>query len=73
VGVAAADIGNDALRYPIRDGRRGGGHIVMNQIRFPLTEFTGVDLTDVVAVELAFSRTDRGVINVSDVAFMAGE
>ena len=42
----------------------------MNQIRFPLASFEGVDLTDIVAVELAFSRTERGVINVSDMAFM---
>jgi hypothetical protein len=67
--VAAADIGNDALRDPRLEARRLL-HVIMNQIRFPLASFEGVNLTDIVAVELAFSRTERGVINVSDMAFM---
>ena len=67
--VAAADIGNEALRDPRRGARRLL-HVIMNQIRFPLASFEGVDLTDVVAVELAFSRTERGVIDVADLAFM---
>jgi hypothetical protein len=67
--VAAADIGNEALRDPRRGARRLL-HVIMNQIRFPLASFEGVDLTDIAAVELAFSRTERGVINVSDMAFM---
>jgi hypothetical protein len=70
--VAAADAGNDALAYPF-DDRAAGGKIALHQIRFPLAGFAGVDLTDVVAVELAFSRTDRGVIDVADLAFFAGE
>ncbi|HEX6917733.1 MAG TPA: hypothetical protein VF140_06605 [Phycicoccus sp.] len=70
--VAAADAGNDALAFPF-DDRAAGGHIVLHQMRFPLAGFTGVDLTDVVAVELAFTRTDRGVIDVADLAFYAGE
>jgi hypothetical protein len=68
--VAAADIGNDALAHP-RLGARRIVHVIMNQIRFPLASFQGVDLTDIAAVELAFSRTERGVIDVSDMAFMA--
>jgi hypothetical protein len=67
--VAAADIGNEALRDPRRGARRLL-HVIMNQIRFPLASFEGVDLRDIVAVELAFSRTDRGVINVADMAFL---
>jgi hypothetical protein len=69
VEVAAADIGNDALADPHLGARRLR-HVIMNQIRFPLASFEGVDLTDIAAVELAFSRTERGVIDVSDMAFM---
>ena len=68
--VAAADVGNDVLAYPIT--RRGAGHVIMNQIRFPLSAFGGLDPSSVVAVELAFDRTLQGVINVSDLAFMQG-
>ena len=71
--VAAADIGNDVLAYPLEGRRNPQGHIIMNQIRFPLPAFAGVDLSHVVAVELGFSRTDRGVIDVSDLGFMRGE
>jgi hypothetical protein len=69
--VGASDVGNDALAYPL-EGRRSG-HVIMNQIRFPLTAFEGIDLTRITDVELQFSRTSRGVINVSDMAFWAGE
>jgi hypothetical protein len=47
--------------------------VIMNQIRFPLSAFAGVDLTRVKAVEIAFSRTERGVIDISDMAFIRGE
>ena len=67
VEVAASQVGNEALRYPI--GRRGAGHVLMNQVRFPLAGFTGVDLDDVRVVELRLHRTLAGVIDVADVAF----
>jgi hypothetical protein len=70
--VGAADVGNDVLANPIR-GRRTAGHVIMNQIRFPLSAFAGVDLTRVKAVEIDFSRTERGVIDISDMAFIRGE
>jgi hypothetical protein len=70
--VAAADVGNDVLRFPL-ERRRMRGHVIMNQIRFPLGAFAGVDLDAIVAVELAFSRTRHGVIGVSDLNFVAGE
>jgi hypothetical protein len=69
--VAASDVGNDVLAFPLQ--RRGGGHVIMNQIRFPLSAFTSVDLTKVKAVEIDFSRVQRGVINISDMAFERGE
>jgi hypothetical protein len=69
--VAASDVGNEALRYPI--GRQGSGHVLMNQVRFPLSGFTGVDLTDVRSVELRLDRTAAGVIDLSDLAFAASE
>ncbi len=71
--VGAADVGNDVLANPIQGGRRLAGHVIMNQIRFPLSAFAGVDLTRVKAVEIDFSRTERGVIDISDMAFIRGE
>jgi hypothetical protein len=68
--VLASDVGNEALFYPI--GRRGSGHFVLSQIRFPLDRFGGVDLTDIQAVELRFTRTLSGVIDIADVNFTAG-
>jgi hypothetical protein len=69
--VGASDVGNDVLANPVQ--RRGGGHVIMNQIRFPLTAFTGVDLTKLKAIEFDFSRVSHGVIDVSDLAFEKGE
>ena len=69
VEVAASAVGNEALRYPIEHG--GAGHILMNQVRFPLSEFAGVDLTRIRSVEFRLTRTFSGVIDVSDVAFAA--
>ena len=68
--VVASDVGNDALAYPL--GRRGAGHFILNQVRFPLELFQGVGLRDVRAVELQFSRTQSGVIDIADVAFASG-
>jgi hypothetical protein len=67
--VSASDVGNDALANPV--GRRRFGHIILNQVRFPLGDFAGVDLTDVVAVELHLDRTIAGVIDLADLAFSA--
>jgi hypothetical protein len=67
VEVAASEVGNEALRYPLE--RRGGGHVLMNQVRFPLTDFAGVDLGNIRAVKFRFTRTLAGVIDVSDLAF----
>jgi hypothetical protein len=68
--VLASDIGNEALEDMITNN--GAGHFLLNQVRFPLDGFAGVDLTDLVAVELEFSRTFSGVIDVADLAFSAG-
>ncbi|MDQ3954260.1 MAG: hypothetical protein M3285_01745 [Actinomycetota bacterium] len=69
--VIASDIGNEALEYPLK-GRRRSGHVILNQLRFPLKRFDGVDMTDVSAVIVKFSRTRRGVINFADVVFSRG-
>jgi hypothetical protein len=68
--VVASDVGNEPLKYPL--GRNGGGHVLMNQLRFPLANFGGVDLSDIRAVELRFSRTRYGVIDMADASFSAG-
>jgi hypothetical protein len=46
--------------------------VIVNQVRFPLRLFAGVDLGDVRAVRLRFSRTASGVIDIADVAFSRG-
>lgn len=66
--VAASDVGNDVLRNEV-SRRRGPAHLIMNQIRFPLSAFSGVDLSHVAAVEFSFDRVSAGVIHVSDLAF----
>lgn len=69
--VAASEVGNEALAYP--PGLRSAvGHFILNQVRFPLDDFRGVDLRDVRAVLLRFSRTEAGVIDVADAAFASG-
>jgi hypothetical protein len=69
--VAASDVGNEALAYPA-GLRRYVGHFILNQVRFPLDDFRGVDLRDVRAVHLRFDRTEAGVIDVADAAFASG-
>ena len=69
--VVASSVGNDALAYP--QGLRGyEGHVIMQQLRFPLSAFTGVDLTNIRFVQFRFTRTDAGVIHLADLAFSAG-
>ena len=48
--VAASDVGNNALAYP-SGLRRYYGHVILQQLRFPLSSFTGVDLGDVRSVQ----------------------
>jgi len=43
---------------------------VLGTIRIPLARFHGIDLRRIAAVELAFDRTARGALLVSDVAFV---
>lgn len=69
-GVAASEVGNEALAAPT--GRRFGQHVILNQVRFPLSRYDQVDLTDIRAVELRFNRTPEGVIDVVDLNFSSG-
>jgi hypothetical protein len=66
----ASDLGTNVLLYPV--SRRGAGHVILNQLRFPLDAFNGVDPTDIQAIELRFDRSTSGVINVADLNFSAG-
>ncbi|MEX2275583.1 MAG: hypothetical protein WEA10_08515 [Actinomycetota bacterium] len=68
--VAASAVGNAALARMV--GRGGIGHILLNQVRFPLEEFDGIDLDDVRTVELRFDRTESGSIHLADLAFSRG-
>jgi hypothetical protein len=69
--VGASDVGNEALANPF-PRRRGFGHILLQQLRFPLELFAGVDLSQIEAVEIRFSRVPYGTIHVTDLAFSAG-
>ena len=71
VTIAAADAGNEALRTP-RGLRRFSGHVLMQQIRFPLDGFGALDLGDVREIVFRFDRTNKGVIDMADLAFTAG-
>jgi hypothetical protein len=69
--VAASDVGDGALRAP-SGLRRFVGHVILQQLRFPLETFAGVDLSAIRAIELRFSRTPFGAIDVADLAFTSG-
>jgi len=68
--VPASAVNRVALRYP--PGLPEFGHYMLNQVRFPLALFGGVDLHDIAAVRFQFTRTPRGVVNISDLAFTRG-
>ena len=69
--LKASQVVNAALEYP--EGLRHYlGHTILNQVRFPLGRFRGVDLTDIRRVELHFTRTPAGVIDIADLAFASG-
>ncbi|MGZ8629532.1 MAG: hypothetical protein ACXWZF_00990 [Actinomycetota bacterium] len=72
VGVTAAEVGNESLRYP-SGLRRFAGHVLLQQLRFPLDRFAGVDLTNVARIVIRFDRTPTGAIDIADLAFTAGE
>ncbi len=64
--VRAAEFGT-ALEPSVGSFRR---HVVLNGLRIPLSEFEGVDLGRLEAVELRFgTATPRGSIQLADVAF----
>ncbi len=67
--VVASDVGNDALMAP---NFSFSGHTILNQLRFELDLFTGVNLSDIREIQIRFDRTLRGVINIADVAFSSG-
>lgn len=69
VSVPASSVGNQVLAVP---RRRDFGRVILNQIRFPMSRFTGIDQTDVREVEFRFNRTLAGTIHVADVAFSSG-
>ncbi len=56
VSVGAADVGNDVLGVQLEGRRRPSGHLIMNQIRFPLADFQGVDFVHIRSVTFAFDR-----------------
>ncbi len=69
--VIADDVGNEALRFP-PGVRRFTGHVLLQQQRFPLARFDGLDLADVREIVIRFDRTTTGVIDVADLVFSAG-
>jgi hypothetical protein len=71
VTVAADVVGNEALRYP-SGLRRFSGHVILQQLRFPLEGFDALDLSDVRAIVIRFNRTGKGVVDIADLHFSAG-
>lgn len=67
--VAASEVGNDALTVARRFFT---SHLLMQQVRFPLDRFTGVDLTDVREVEIRFDRMRSGAFQIADANFSRG-
>jgi hypothetical protein len=67
-----------ALAFPI--GKKGfddhfkldtwDNHVVLSSIRVPLSEFSGVDLSNVQSVALVFDQTGRGSILMSDLELL---
>jgi heat shock protein HslJ len=80
VGQTAAVVlkGEPALAFPI--GKKGfndhfkldtwDNHVVLSSIRVPLSEFSGIDLSNVQSVALVFDQTDRGAIFMTDLEFL---
>ena len=69
VQVPASSVPDAALVYP---PGLPAGHVILNQIRFPLSSFTGVDLTHVTEVRIVFNRTAGGTVDISVLAFTRG-
>ncbi len=69
--VSSADVGDRPLVYP-RGISQGWGHVILNQVRFPLTAFDGVNLADIREVDLRFPNAILSAVDVADAAFTAG-
>jgi hypothetical protein len=67
--VRASRVGNSALAYPLGPGL---DHVILSQVRFPLSRFSGVNLHDITSVTLHFNRTRSGVVDVADLSFSRG-
>lgn len=67
--VSASSVGSEPLEYPLTGG---SGHMILNQLRFPLGDFAGVNLLQVKSVQIRFSETNKGVIDIADLAFSRG-
>ena len=68
-GRRAAVAVGDRTGALVRVNPVGVTHAVLNGIRLPLSEFRGIDLTTIRAVELRFDRTPAGRLSVADLAF----
>jgi hypothetical protein len=53
-----------AVRYPTRP------IVVLGTVRLPLSSFAGLDLRDIVLVEIRFDRTRRGRLLLTDLSFV---
>jgi hypothetical protein len=68
--VAASAVDDRPLNYPLDN--HGNGHMILNQLRIPLNKFSGVSLGNIRSVQIKFSKTDSGVIDIADLAFSRG-
>ena len=70
----ARPLPDDGTNYePPNPDQNGYRSIILNGIRVPLSEFEGVDLANLVRLELVFGGTTaRGSIQISDIAVQRG-
>ena len=52
------------------EGDSFSGHVYMNSVRIPLTEFGGIDLTNITEIALLFDQTSSGTLFIADLSLI---
>lgn len=63
----------DYSKYPLIYGGNVVPKLFLNTVRIPLSKFTGVNLSKIVAVRFVFDQTSQGAVSVSDIALAKDE
>lgn len=61
--------GDYAPIYPIWETSEGGLKSVMGSVRFPLSDFSEVDLQNIAAIEVRFGSVETGEVLIDDLRF----